>query len=272
MRVVLITGLFYAYFCVMTLLFWSLLLVVTPVVLLVDPQRRRLLNRLTATWGYSLVAGAPMWSVDWRGRERVGAGPYIVVANHQSFADIPVILGLRHPFKFISKASIFDVPVIGWGMKLNEYIPIKRGDPESVIQMMALCKSHIDRGNSLLLFPEGTRSRDGRLRTFKQGAFRLAMESGVQILPVVMDQTGEVIPTSGLWIRSKWGTTVPVRVLEPIDPKEYDNARALSAIVRRKMAEELAEMRGDFVEDVLQSPRRRHSSAASSSSGMQTAS
>lgn len=243
--------LLYSWFVVSTLLAWTLFLLVTPYVLLTDPVHRRLLNRITAAWGYQFATLMPFWRCRWEGREHARGGPYMIVANHQSFADIPVVFGLGHPFKIVSKRAIFQAPILGWAMRINDYIEVIRGDAASVAQMMAHCERHLRDGNSILMFAEGTRSRDGRLQPFKHGAFTLAHATGVPVLPVVLDHTHEVLPKDGWLFQARWGLEVPVRVLPPLDPAEYDGPDALSAATRRAMARALAELREVPVEEVL---------------------
>ena len=99
--------------------------------------------------------------------------------------DILVVYGLFRPFKWVSKAELFRVPVVGWNMWLNDYVPVLRGDRESIREMMDRCRAHLARGAPVMIFPEGTRSRDGRLGSFKDGAFRLAIEAGCPVIPIV---------------------------------------------------------------------------------------
>lgn len=244
------TLLFYGYVVVSSLVAWSVFITVAPWVWLFDRSRRRLLNRITAIWCYQLVTLLPMWSCQWKGKENIGNGPYVVVANHQSFADIPVMFGLGHLFKIVSKRAIFHIPIIGWAMRINDYVELIRGDRDSAARMMEHCRRHLDAGNSVLMFPEGTRSRDGRIQVLKHGAFRLAKESGVKVLPVVLDGTGRIMPRDGYALREAWGVVVPVRVLPPLDPANFDTPAALARATRAVMAASLADIRGVDVEDV----------------------
>jgi 1-acyl-sn-glycerol-3-phosphate acyltransferase len=94
----------------------------------------------------------------------------------------------------VSKIEIFRVPLIGWNMALNRYIKLKRGDIESVAQMLRECEMHLDEGSSIFMFPEGTRSPDGKVKAFKLGAFQLAREKKVPILPIVISGTNKALP------------------------------------------------------------------------------
>ena len=120
------------------------------------------------------------------GRERIRAGEtYVMVANHLSLLDILVLFRLFTHFKWVSKIENFRVPFIGWNMSLNRYVKLRRGDRASVVQMMKACRETLASGSSIMMFPEGTRSPDGRMRSFKTGAFELALECRRPILPIV---------------------------------------------------------------------------------------
>jgi 1-acyl-sn-glycerol-3-phosphate acyltransferase len=97
-------------------------------------------------------------------------------------------------FKWISKASNFYVPCMGWFMYHAGYIPLRRGDKSSILQCMARARWYLDRGVSVLFFPEGTRSKDGDVQSFKAGAFKLAIEAGVDILPLGIAGTANALP------------------------------------------------------------------------------
>src|SRR5262249_53142360 len=101
-------------------------------------------------------------------------GGAVLVSNHASLADILVLFGLWSPFKWVSKASNFRIPLIGWNMRLNRYVPLVRGDKESIATMMRACEAWLAGGVPVLLFPEGPRSPDGEGKAFKAGAFRMA--------------------------------------------------------------------------------------------------
>ena len=123
--------------------------------------------------------------------------PVVMIANHQSFADILVLFRLRAHYKWVSKAENFRVPLIGWNMSLNRYIRIERGSIRGNLKMMRDCEVALRDGNSLMIFPEGTRSVDGRMRPFKEGAFELAIRMRRPILPIVITGTGEALPEAG---------------------------------------------------------------------------
>jgi len=102
------------------------------------------------------------------GREKIRRdATYVIVSNHQSQLDILVLFRLYVHFKWVSKSEIFKIPLIGWNMVMNRYIKLRRGDKESIAQMMADSEERLAEGSSIFIFPEGSRSPDGRLKPFK---------------------------------------------------------------------------------------------------------
>ena len=142
--------------------------------------------------------------------------PYVVVANHQSFVDILLISHLPWEMKWLSKEDFFKYPVVGWLMRMAGDIRLVRGQRDSVITAMAACRDRLDKKVSVMIFPEGTRSHDGELKEFKDGAFRLAIEAGVDVLPLAVNGAYTALH-KGDWRFDV--TNAEVRVLEPISTK-----------------------------------------------------
>ncbi len=176
-------------------------------------------HRIGRLWGRSilLVSRVP---VSIRGMSHINLKtPYIFMCNHQSNFDIPVLVGhLRTQFRWIAKAELFRIPILGHGMKGAGYIGIDRSDRDSAIESLDRAAGSIRRGASVMIFPEGTRSRDGRLRPFKKGGFILAVDAGVPIVPIVIHGTYDVMPKSGLRVRP---CPVRIEVLEPVATDNY---------------------------------------------------
>ena len=159
-----------------------------------DPNRR-LLHLYSCAWAQLYFWVNPLWRLRIEGRELLPwRGPAVIVANHQSLGDILVLFGLFRPFKWVSKKSVFKVPLIGWNMRLNGYVGLVRGSRESVVKMLSDCEAWLDRGVPVLLFPEGTRSPDGNVQAFKDGAFHLAVKKGVPVIPVALTGTARTLP------------------------------------------------------------------------------
>lgn len=233
-----------------TVVFWSYLALSLPLwfagalvlfagTLLID-RRLRLLHRYTCAWGYHYVKLLPLWRARFFGVEHIDPQrAYVMVSNHQSLGDILVLFGLFRHYKWVSKAAIFRVPFIGWNMRLNDYVGLRRGDPESISQMMDACRRHLRRGSSVMIFPEGTRSTDGQIKAFKHGAFTLAKELGLPVLPIVIEGTRDALPKHGLMLEQAGVLSIAVRVLPAIEPNGFESAQALSDAVRDRMLQEL---------------------------------
>ena len=140
--------------------------------------------------------------------------PYVVVSNHESFADILLISHLPWEMKWLSKAELFRVPILGWMMQLAGDVPVKRGFGPSAVEAMARCREILAQRVSVMIFPEGTRSPTRELLPFKDGAFRLAIEAGVPILPLAVSGTGPALPKHD-WRFGR--STATVRVLPPVE-------------------------------------------------------
>jgi 1-acyl-sn-glycerol-3-phosphate acyltransferase len=157
--------------------------------------------------------------------------PFVVVSNHESFVDIQLISHLPWEMKWLSKAELFRVPVFGWMMQLAGDIPIKRGFGPSAIEAMARCREVLSQRVSVMIFPEGTRSATAELLPFKDGAFRLAIDAGVAILPLVVRGTRPALPKHD-WRFGR--STAVVEVLLPVETAGLtsEDVPALKARVR----------------------------------------
>jgi 1-acyl-sn-glycerol-3-phosphate acyltransferase len=185
-------------------------------------RRRTLVHLFGCVQGMIYVWANPIWRLRVEGREKLPwHGPAVITANHLSILDILVLYGLFAPFKWVAKGELFRLPFVGWNMRLCDYVPIWRGDRESVRTMMARCRAHLDRGVPVLIFPEGTRSLDGELLAFKEGAFRLACDANCPVYPVAVSGTGDAIPKHGILFRTPMRALV--KVLDPIYPSQYGN-------------------------------------------------
>ena len=163
--------------------------------------------------------------------------------NHNSSGDIAVLFSLFLPYKFVSKHQNFWAPFLGWNMHLNRYVSLRRGDPESVKKMMATCEMWLRRGVSIMMFPEGTRSRTSCTpeRTTSPTTVTSRLP-GVAVVPIVLDGTFEALPPNGILSQSR---IVPVRarICEPIESADFTDVAAFSDAVRTRMVEEQARLR-----------------------------
>ena len=169
---------------------------------------------------------------------------YVITLNHQSMADIISLYFLPLNFRWVSKQEVFRMPYIGPMLIAHGDIPIKRGRAaESMRKVINDGKMWISRGASIAIFPEGTRSKTGEIQRFKGGAFALAKEAGVEILPVVLDGTTKIFKPKSIWFN--WRNVLTVKVLPPISVEhiaETDTSE-LANEVHDMMVEALAEIR-----------------------------
>ncbi|MEW5909054.1 MAG: lysophospholipid acyltransferase family protein [Thermodesulfobacteriota bacterium] len=140
---------------------------------------------------------------------------YIYMSNHQSNFDIPVLLAyLDVQFRWLAKAELFKIPIFGPAMRRAGYISIDRSNRKSSFLSLKKAADTIRNGASVMIFPEGTRSRDGNIRPFKKGGFILAVDSGAPVVPVILHGTWSIMPRNGLMIRPG---TVTLEIMKPIE-------------------------------------------------------
>jgi 1-acyl-sn-glycerol-3-phosphate acyltransferase len=163
-----------------------------------DPDRQVAARAARAVWGVVMIRAQPFWRLIITGAERVGAGPWIVIANHQSMLDIPLLLALPVPVRVVARPGVFRMPVFGHMARFGRHI---RLDAESVEEGLALCKHYLEKGTSIVLFPEGQRGDGLALGAFQRGAFELALRTGASILPVAISGTATALPKGSAWAR-----------------------------------------------------------------------
>jgi len=178
-----------------------------------DPHRN-LLHRYTCWWAQLYLRCLPGCRLRVVGREKIVPGaPLVLVANHQSVADIMALSALTVPFKWVSKKEAFRLPFIGWNMVLNQYVCVDRGNVRSLRATLERCRYWLGRSVPVLMFPEGHRSPDGEIHEFHGGAFKLAVDNGCAVVPIVVDGTRSIY--QGWKVRS-WPGTITIRILDPI--------------------------------------------------------
>jgi 1-acyl-sn-glycerol-3-phosphate acyltransferase len=159
--------------------------------------------------------------------------------------DILVLYQLFVPYKWVSKKENFSIPIIGWLMRLNEYLELVRGDPVSVKKMMGKVRMAVENGNSIMMFPEGTRYPGGRLGAFREGAFRMAIENKTDIIPILLDGTARALPKRGAVLTGF--TKIRVRVFDPISHNSFSEMEPAELMnqVREFMSEEYRKIQTD---------------------------
>lgn len=201
---------------------WAVIVIVwTPAVLLVYlltawwDRRRWYVSRFFRLCARMAVAVNPLWSVRFHGSRPPDHGrPHVVVSNHVSLADVALIGSIPWEMKWISKRANFWIPFLGFMMWLSGDVYVTRHDRNSRTRAYDRLKRWVERGSSVIVFPEGTRSRTGELLPFRNGPFRLAIETGAPILPMAVHGTRKAIEKGSLAFGRARADVV---ILEPIE-------------------------------------------------------
>ncbi len=162
----------------------------------------------TIYWGsFSNIRSAGFDQIQWD-------QPAILMANHESYLDVPAIIASSPvPLRFVARKEVFKTPIMGQAMWVTGQIPVDRSNRQQAIESLSKAAKRIAHGRTVLVFPEGTRSDDGALGSFKKGGFMLALESGAPIIPVGLSGTRELVPKGSWMFRS---TRVGIVVGQPI--------------------------------------------------------
>jgi 1-acyl-sn-glycerol-3-phosphate acyltransferase len=224
------------------ILIWTVLAV--PAALVVFPWTLMVRNTdvLLRVGFWIARAGLPLVGVRVvvHGFERLPRGASIVMANHSSNLDPPVLIPLL-PGRVVIylKASLMKIPVLGYAMRLAGFIPVLRdGSVESAKAASAAAESALEQGSCLVLFPEGTRSRDGSLLPFKRGPFILAMQSGAPVVPVSIVGATRLLPKGRLLLKPG---TISVTFHPPLRPADFSEKEELMEAVRSAIESGLSE-------------------------------
>lgn len=208
-----------------------------------DPVRYKT-GYLFRKLGKALTKANPAWRLHISGETITDPRrPYVVVSNHQSLADIPLISNLPWEMKWMGKVELFKLPVIGWMMQLAGDISVDRKNPRSGAQAIIKAQRYLEQKCSVIIFPEGTRTLDGRVRQFTDGAFHLAIRAKAPILPLVIEGSRDCIP------KNSWQFGMPsdilLKILPPIDtsPLTIDDVSTLRDRVRKALIDQIADWR-----------------------------
>ena len=193
----------------------------------------------------------PNWNITISGRTDIDdREPYVMVCNHLSQADIPLISNLPWEMKWVAKKELFDLPVVGWMMKLASDISVDRRAKNRKEETFKQASFYLENKCSVMFFPEGTRSRNGKLNAFTRGAFELAIREQKPILPMVIDGTQNTLPKKS-W---KFGVAkhIKLKILDPVTTEEFEqnDTRELAEKVRKKILDQLCEWRNQEPEKV----------------------
>lgn len=174
------------------------------------------------------------------GLENIAHGQnYVMVANHQSIIDIPLVSFIPLDTKCMARADLFRIPWVGWPLRMSKEISIDRKDPRNGARAMMQCVRVLRGGCSILIYAEGTRSNDGNLLPFSEGPFQLAIREGIPVLPVVIEGTGRNLGKNEVLFRPLH--PLYLRILKPVftDGRNVKQAGELRDLVRDAMAAEL---------------------------------
>jgi 1-acyl-sn-glycerol-3-phosphate acyltransferase len=239
---------------IVSLLYWifvaATLILLLPITILIrvctywwDPKLS-LLQSISNFLGIMYLWIMPFWSIEVINRKLIDPHKvYMIIANHQSITDTIVICHLRKHMKWVSKTENFRIPILGWLMRLNNYIEVDRADPTARHNLLKDCETVIQRGSSVIMFPEGTRTRDGEIGAFKEGAFKVALEFRIPILPVLLDGSMEAVPRRGIIFMGNHKLKLKVLPVIPYESFKDEDCTLLAAKIRRYMVQEFEIMR-----------------------------
>lgn len=183
-------------------------------------------------WGPSSLWLAGV-RLDVRRLAPVPDGPAIFASNHESALDIlAVVTALPRTIRFVAKRELFRLPVFGWHLRLGGHVMVDRADHVQAVASLAAAARKVRAGTSLVVFPEGTRSRDGRVHPFKKGPFVIAVQAGAPVIPVAVSGAGAINPKGRIEVHPG---TLHVSIGEAVHPRDFPDRTALLREVRRRV-------------------------------------
>ncbi len=206
--------------------------------LLFFDTKKKAAHRMNTAWAKTILWFNPVWHLKIRGRGYIkNDKSYVLVANHLSMSDIICLFCLGKQFKWVAKESLFRVPFLGWAMRAAQYIQLERGKHGSIRDSLDESCDWLRRDISVLIFPEGTRSESGRLGIFKNGAFKLAIQTGKPVVPIVLTGTREIIQKKSFLFSINIHCQIKILKPIPTNPFKEGQFAELKELVRIKMLE-----------------------------------
>jgi 1-acyl-sn-glycerol-3-phosphate acyltransferase len=225
---------------IISVVVYTMLLGLLAILISIFDSKGHVLQRIAVLWAKLIIwtnfIGTSL-SLD----EDPGPGPFVIISNHQSLLDIPALLAsLPFDYRMVAKKELFRIPIFGWGMKLAGYIEVDRGDTRRAIRGMSEADRILKVGKSIVIFPEGTRSRDGNLLPLKKGAFVIALKNGVPILPCIVQGGFHLLPKGTLRMGN---ARMRIHLGKPIQTKDltHEDRDSLRREVEIWMKDSLAE-------------------------------
>lgn len=168
-------------------------------------------------WSKGIYHLRPLWKVYYKGVEKIDKNTtYLIISNHQSMLDIPLILHLNKNFRWVSKKEVYNIPIFGWVLWMRGDVAIQRGGAASAKKMIKDCRKLFDKKISVSIFPEGTRTTTGEIGELHSGAFLIAKRGGVPVLPVVINGNYDCLKRDKIG----WKQGFTISVLDPITVDE----------------------------------------------------
>ena len=211
-----------------------------PFVLPFDRRRLRL-GRMFRLVSVTCVKLAPMWKFSVHGATPPLRGRSVVISNHMSHTDSMLISHLPYEMKWLAKDSLFKIPFLGWGMRLAGDIPVRRDKGASIGTAMKRCAELLQQDVPCFIFPEGTRSKTDAMLPFKDGAFRLAIENGADLLPLAVAGTRRAMPKHSWRLDFSRGMVMVGKAI-PTTGMTLDDLPRLKAQARAQIEAMVAEL------------------------------
>lgn len=230
----------FSYFTLLFLVFFVLILAVFILTFPFDKYRKAP-NFTLSLMARCMMKASPGWKMEFEGTEKYDpTEPVIFVSNHQSFLDMAFIYHLPWKMKWVSKKSLTYIPVMGWMVWLTGHLTINRSSKTALRKLDNLVKPLKDL-IPVMIFPEGTRTMDGELKPFKNGPFLLSREYGFKLQPMVIDGGFEAMPPGSRSLNPN--VRFKLKVMDPIDPSDFEDTRELKDHTRLLMEQQLTELK-----------------------------
>ena len=219
MKKIILSLIIWVVISILTILLYFAMLFFTVILYPFD-KKRKVAHAQCFWWSDLVIKLNPYWTFEISGKENLDKKrTYIIVANHQSLADIVLAYQIKMQFKWVAKKSLFKVPFVGWSMALAKHIKLERGNFGSIKKIYREAAHWLRSGMSVLFFPEGTRSKTDEMGDFNNGAFKLAIKEHVPILPILFEGSGTAIPR-GSWVFTTQ-TSAKLKILPAIETTNF---------------------------------------------------